>query len=198
MPAPLVVHTGRAAPLRRSSVDTDQIIPAAFCKRLGRTGYEDTLFYAWRQQPDFVLNQPRYEGASLLVAGPEFGIGSSREHAVWALRDYGFRAVIAPSFGDIFRNNSGKNGFLTARVPREVVESLWTMVEADPGVAVSADLEAREVRAGSLVAPFEIDDHTRWKLMSGLDDIEVTLQHADAIAAYEGVRATWLPVVGPN
>jgi 3-isopropylmalate/(R)-2-methylmalate dehydratase small subunit len=196
MPAPLTVHTGRAAPLRRSSVDTDQIIPAAFCKRLGRTGYEDTLFHAWRQQPDFVLNDPRYRDASLLVAGPEFGIGSSREHAVWALRDYGFRAVIAPSFGDIFRNNSGKNGFLTAQVAREAVESLWGLIEADPETEVTADLEAREIRAGALVAPFAIDDHTRWKLMEGLDDIEVTLSHAHAIGAFERGRAAWLPAVG--
>jgi 3-isopropylmalate/(R)-2-methylmalate dehydratase small subunit len=195
MPTPFIVHTGRAAPLRRSNVDTDQIIPAAFCKRLGRTGYADALFHAWRQQPDFVLNQSRYAGASLLVAGPEFGIGSSREHAVWALRDSGFQVVIAPSFGDIFRNNAGKNQLLTARVPRPTVERLWELVEGDPDIEVSADLEARGIRAGTLVAPFEIDDHTRWKLMQGLDDIEATLRHADAIAAYERARAGWLPAV---
>lgn len=196
MPAPLLAHTGQAAPLRRSSVDTDQIIPAAFCKRLGRTGYADTLFHAWRQSPDFVLEQPRYAGASILIAGPEFGIGSSREHAVWALRDYGFKVVIAPSFGDIFRNNAGKNGFLTALVPRLTVETLWELVEEEPEIEVTADLEAREIRAATLVAPFEIDDHTRWKLMRGLDDIEVTLRNVDAIDAYEHTRRPWLPVVG--
>lgn len=195
MPSPLFVHTGRAAPLRRSNVDTDQVIPAAFCKRLGRTGYADTLFHAWRQQPDFVLNQPRYAGASLLIAGPEFGIGSSREHAVWALRDSGFRVVIAPSFGDIFRNNAGKNQLLTARVPRETVEALWELVEGDPALDVTADLEAREIRAGTLVVPFEIDDYTRWKLMQGLDDIEATLRYADQIAAHERARPEWMPAL---
>lgn len=195
MPTPLTVHRGRAAPLRRSNVDTDQIIPAAFCKRLGRTGYADTLFFAWRQRPDFVLNQPQYAGASLLIAGPEFGIGSSREHAVWALRDSGFQVVIAPSFGDIFRNNAGKNQLLTARVGREVVETLWELVETDPAVEVIADLGARRIVAGAVVAPFEVDDHTRWKLMQGLDDIESTLRHADDIAAYERARPGWLPTV---
>lgn len=195
MPSPLSVHTGRAAPLRRSNVDTDQIIPAAFCKRLGRTGYADTLFHAWRQQPDFVLNQPRYAGASLLIAGPEFGIGSSREHAVWALRDSGFHVVIAPSFGDIFRNNAGKNQLLTARVPRETVEALWELVEGEPALDVTADLEAREIRAGTLVVPFEIDDYTRWKLMQGLDDIEATLRHADEVAAHERARPEWMPAL---
>ena len=185
----------RPIPLRRSSVDTDQIIPAAFCKRLGRTGYADTLFYAWRQRPDFVLNQPQHAGASLLIAGPEFGIGSSREHAVWALRDSGFQVVIAPSFGDIFRNKAGKNQLLTARVGRETVETLWELVEDDPAVEVSADLEARQIRAGAVVETFEIDDHTRWKLMQGLDDIESTLRHAGDIAAYERARAGWLPTV---
>jgi 3-isopropylmalate/(R)-2-methylmalate dehydratase small subunit len=195
VPSRLSVHTGRAAPLRRSNVDTDQIVPAAFGKRLGRTGYADTLFHAWRQQPGFVLNQQRYAGASLLIAGPEFGIGSSREHAVWALRDSGFQVVIAPSFGDIFRNNAGKNQLLTARVPRETVETLWELVEREPSVDVSANLETREIRAGTLVAPFEIDDYTRWKLMQGLDDIEATLRHADEIAAHERARAEWLPTV---
>ena len=195
MAAPLLAHTGRGAPLRRSNVDTDQIIPAAFCKRLGRTGYADTLFYAWRRDPDFVLNRPHHSGASVLIAGPEFGIGSSREHAVWALRDSGFQVVIAPSFGDIFRNNAGKNGFLTARVPRLTVETLWELVEEDPDIEVTADLEACEIRAATLVAPFEIDDHTRWKLMEGLDDIEVTLRHADAITAYEAERRPWFPAL---
>jgi 3-isopropylmalate/(R)-2-methylmalate dehydratase small subunit len=195
MAIPLTTHTGRAVPLRRSSVDTDQIIPAAFCKRLTRTGYADTLFHGWRREPGFVVDQPQHAGASVLIAGPEFGIGSSREHAVWALRDFGFRVVIAPSFGDIFRNNAGKNQLLAAAVSRSAVETLWDLVEEDPETEVAADLEAREIRAGTLVLPFEIDGHTRWKLMRGLDDIEATMHHVDAIASFEHVRRDWLPTV---
>jgi 3-isopropylmalate/(R)-2-methylmalate dehydratase small subunit len=181
-------HTGRAVPLRRSNVDTDQIIPAEYLKRVTRTGFEDGCFAAWRNDPDFVLNQSRYDGASVLVAGPDFGTGSSREHAVWALVDYGFRVVISPRFGDIFRGNAGKAGLLAAKVEPEVVERLWAAVEADPDLTVSVDLARREVLAGDLVAPFEIDDYTRWRLLEGLDDIDITLSHEEDILAFESAR----------
>lgn len=188
------VHTGTAAPLRRSNVDTDQIIPAVFLKRITRHGYEDGLFSAWRSDPDFVLNQPAYAGASVLVAGPEFGTGSSREHAVWALQDYGFRVVLSSRFADIFRGNSGKAGLLTAVVEQDVVERLWDVVEEDPTTPVTVDLLERRVRGGDVDAPFEVDDYVRWRLLEGLDDIGITLQHEDAVARYEAARPSRLPV----
>ena len=188
------VHTGRAVPLRRSNVDTDQIIPAVWLKQVSRTGFEKGLFSAWRQDPSFVLNQPQYQGATILIAGPDFGTGSSREHAVWALQQYGFRVVISPRFGDIFRNNATKMGLLPVVLPTETVETLWETVERDPATEITVDLEARQVRAAGLTAGFDIDDYTRWRLMEGLDDIGLTLRHADEIAAYEQRRASWLPV----
>jgi 3-isopropylmalate/(R)-2-methylmalate dehydratase small subunit len=186
-------HTGTALPLRRSNVDTDQIIPAVYLKRVTRTGFEDGLFAAWRNDPDFVLNSPQHAGVSVLVAGPDFGTGSSREHAVWALMDYGFRAVLSPRFADIFRGNAGKAGLVAGQVDQEVVERLWAAVEADPSLPVTVDLESREVRAGDLVAPFQIDDYTRFRLLNGLDDIAVTLSHADDIGAFERARPSWKP-----
>ena len=186
-------HTGTALPLRRSNVDTDQIIPAVYLKRVTRTGFEDGLFGAWRNDPAFVLNQPERHGVSVLVAGPDFGTGSSREHAVWALMDYGFKVVLSSRFADIFRGNSGKAGLVAAQVEQDVVERLWEIVEADPGTEVTVDLEACEVRAGDLVAPFQIDDYTRWRLLEGLDDIGITLSHEDAITAYEVTRPSWKP-----
>ena len=190
------VHTGRALPLRRSNVDTDQIIPAEYLKRISRHGYEDALFAAWRSDPSFILNDPTYAGVSVLVAGPEFGTGSSREHAVWALQDYGFRAVLSSRFADIFRGNSGKIGLLTAVVDQDVIERIWAAVEADPTLEVTVDLEAREVRAGDVVAPFEVDDYTRWRLLEGLDDIGLTLQHEGEITAFEATRPAFLPTAG--
>jgi 3-isopropylmalate/(R)-2-methylmalate dehydratase small subunit len=186
-------HTGRAVPLRRSNVDTDQIIPAVWLKQVSRTGFEKGLFAAWREDPDFVLNNPAYEGATILVAGPDFGTGSSREHAVWALQQYGFRVVISPRFGDIFRNNATKMGLLPVVLPEDVVTSLQDLAESDPTAEVTVDLDKREVRwAGGTVA-FEIDDYTRWRLMEGLDDIGLTLRHEQDIAAYENGRQSWLP-----
>jgi 3-isopropylmalate/(R)-2-methylmalate dehydratase small subunit len=187
------VHTGTALPLRRSNVDTDQIIPAEYLKRVTRTGFADGLFAAWRTDPAFVLNDARYDGASILLAGPDFGTGSSREHAVWALQDYGFRAVVAPRFGDIFRNNSLKGGLLPVVLPAEVVEQLHELVEADPRTEIVVDLDAREVRAGRITAPFAIDDYTRWRLMNGLDDIALTLERAGDITDFESGRPAWLP-----
>ena len=189
-----VVHTGTAVPLRRSNVDTDQIIPAEYLKRITRHGFEDGLFSAWRKDPDFVLNQDAYAGATVLVAGPDFGTGSSREHAVWALQDYGFAVVVSARFADIFRGNSGKGGLLTAQVPQDVVERLWEIVEADPATPIVVDLERREIRAGDLVAAFDVDDYVRWRLMEGLDDIGITLQYADQIDAFEAARPAWKPV----
>jgi 3-isopropylmalate/(R)-2-methylmalate dehydratase small subunit len=199
---PFVTHTGRAVALRRANVDTDQIIPAEYLKRVTRTGFGDGLFAAWRADPGFVLNQPQAAGATVLVAGPDFGIGSSREHAVWALLDYGFRAVISARFGDIFRNNSVQAGLLPVRLPEQTVTALADAVEADPQTLVTVDLAQREVRAdqaGGAVpvsAPIEIDDYTRWRLMEGLDDISLTLRHADEITRYEQGRPGWLPVAG--
>jgi 3-isopropylmalate/(R)-2-methylmalate dehydratase small subunit len=194
---PFVTHTGRAVPLRRSNVDTDQIIPASYLKRVTRSGFEDGLFAAWRNDPAFVLNLPHYQGATVLLAGPDFGTGSSREHAVWALQNYGFRTVISPRFADIFRGNALKGGLLPVQLGEETVEALMAAVEADPALEVTVDLERREVRAGSgesaLVAPFEIDDYTRWRLMEGLDDIGLTLRHADEVAAFEDRRPGWKP-----
>lgn len=186
-------HTGVAAPLRASNVDTDQIIPAEYLKRITRTGYEDALFSAWRQDPGFVLNQPDYTGASILVAGPDFGTGSSREHAVWALSDYGFRAVISARFADIFRGNAGKGGLVTAEVDQDVVERLWEILEQSPGAQVTVDLQAKQIRAGDMVAGFVIDDYVRWRLLEGLDDIGITMQHSDEIAAFEQHRPAFLP-----
>jgi 3-isopropylmalate/(R)-2-methylmalate dehydratase small subunit len=186
-------HTGRALPLRRSNVDTDQIIPAVYLKRVTRTGFEDGLFAAWRADPEFVLNKPEYAGADVLVAGPDFGTGSSREHAVWALQNYGFKAVISPRFADIFRGNSLKGGLLTVLIGEADVEALWLAIEADPTLPVTVDLVAREVRYADVVLPFEIDDYTRWRLMEGLDDIGLTLRHADDVDSFETHRPAWKP-----
>jgi 3-isopropylmalate/(R)-2-methylmalate dehydratase small subunit len=191
------VHRGRALPLRRSNVDTDQIIPAEYLKRVTRTGFEDGLFAAWRKDPDFVLNKEEYAGATVLVAGPDFGTGSSREHAVWALLDYGFKVVLSSRFADIFRGNSGKNGLLAAQVAPETIDRLWQLAESDPGTEVTVDLESREVRAGDFVASFDIDDYTRWRLLEGLDDVGITLSHEDQILAYEGKRPSWKPSTIP-
>ncbi len=190
----LTTHTGSALPLRRGNVDTDQIIPAVYLKRITRTGFDDGLFAAWRNDPDFVLNQSQYDGATVLVAGPEFGTGSSREHAVWALLDYGFRVVISSRFGDIFRSNSGKAGLLTAVVAEEAVLSLWEQIEADPTVKVRVDLASKRVTCANVVVPFEIDDYTRWRLLEGLDDIGLTLSRDDLISDYESTRPTFKPV----
>jgi 3-isopropylmalate/(R)-2-methylmalate dehydratase small subunit len=187
-------HTGRAAALRRSDVDTDQIIPAVYLKRVSRTGYEDGLFAAWRNDPDFVLNRPDAAGATILVAGRDFGTGSSREHAVWALRDYGFRVVVSSRFGDIFRGNAGKGGLLTAEVEQAVVERLWSAIEDDPAVPVTVDLRTSTVTWADETAPFAIDDYTRWRLLEGLDDIDLTLRHDDVISQFESDRPGWLPV----
>ena len=189
------LHTGLAAPLRRSDVDTDQIIPAEYLKRVTRTGFEDGLFNAWRNDPAFVLNNPGYAGASILVAGHRFGVGSSREHAVWALADYGFRAVIAPSFGDIFRNNALKGGLLPVVLSEKVVGELWVALEERPGTEVTVDLVERQVRIPDATWSFELDDHSRWRLLEGLDDIGLTLRHADAIAVFETTRPSFKPAV---
>jgi 3-isopropylmalate/(R)-2-methylmalate dehydratase small subunit len=194
-------HTGIGVPLRRSNVDTDQIIPAVYLKRVTRTGFEDGLFAAWRNDPDFVLNHDVYAAGSVLVAGPDFGTGSSREHAVWALQNYGFRAVISPRFADIFRGNSGKSGLVAAQVDEKVVQRLWDLLDANPGATVTVDLESRTVRAGegpagsgtAIEAAFQIDDYTRWRLLEGLDDIGITLGHDDDIASYETTRPSWKP-----
>jgi 3-isopropylmalate/(R)-2-methylmalate dehydratase small subunit len=191
------VHTGTAVPLRRGNVDTDQIIPAVYLKRVTRTGFEDGLFAAWRSDPAFVLNQPGYVGGSVLVAGPDFGTGSSREHAVWALKDYGFRAVLSPRFADIFRGNAGKQGLLTGVVSADDVERLWSAIEASPGTEITVDLDTRTATCGDVVAPFEIDDYTRWRLMEGLDDIGLTLQHAAEVDAFERTRPAWAPTTLP-
>jgi 3-isopropylmalate/(R)-2-methylmalate dehydratase small subunit len=191
------VHTGVGVPLRRTNVDTDQIIPAVYLKRVTRTGFEDGLFAAWRQDPEFVLNAEPYRDGSVLVAGPDFGTGSSREHAVWALKDYGFRAVLSPRFADIFRGNSGKQGLLTAVVSQPDVERLWAVLEAAPGTSVTVDLGARTASAGDVVVPLEVDDYTRWRLMEGLDDIGLTERHVDDIAVFESTRPSWLPVTLP-
>ncbi|GAA5011372.1 3-isopropylmalate dehydratase small subunit [Kitasatospora paranensis] len=186
-------HTGRAVPLRRSNVDTDQIIPAHWLKKVTRSGFEDGLFEAWRKDEDFVLNRPERQGASVLVAGPEFGTGSSREHAVWALQNFGFQAVVSSRFADIFRGNSLKNGLLTVVLPQETVERLWALTEADPTAEITVDLEAREVRAEGITASFELDDNVRWRLLNGLDDISITLQNEADIAAFEATRPSFKP-----
>jgi 3-isopropylmalate/(R)-2-methylmalate dehydratase small subunit len=191
-------HTGTAAPLRRSNVDTDQIIPAEYLKRITRTGFADGLFKAWRtNEPDFVLNQPQYADASVLVAGPDFGTGSSREHAVWALKDGGFRVVISSRFADIFRNNSTKDGLLTVVLPQADVEALWARIEADPATPVTVDLQAKQVTYGETTVPFDVDDYTRWRLLEGLDDVGLTERNLDDIAAFEETRPAWLPTALP-
>src|SRR3954470_19898304 len=191
-------HTGTAAPLRRSNVDTDQIIPAEYLKRITRTGFEDGLFSAWRtNEPEFVLNLPQYADASILVAGPDFGTGSSREHAVWALLDGGFRVVISSRFGDIFKNNSTKAGVLPVLLPQEQVEALWAAVEADPSTPVTVDLQAKTVTYGAATATFEIDDYTRWRLLEGLDDVGLTERHLADVEAFEAQRPAWLPKALP-
>lgn len=186
-------HTGRVLPLRRSNVDTDQIIPAVYLKRITRDGFEDGLFAAWRKDPAFVLNQPKYAGATVLVAGPEFGTGSSREHAVWALQNYGFRIVISPRFADIFRGNSLKGGLLTVELPDDVVERLWALAESDPAAEVVVDLAARSINFGGESQSFELDDYARWRLLEGLDDVSLTLRHTDLIAEFEVARPAWMP-----
>ncbi|MEZ0068554.1 3-isopropylmalate/(R)-2-methylmalate dehydratase small subunit [Streptacidiphilus sp. MAP12-20] len=190
-------HTGRAVPLRRSNVDTDQIIPAHWLKKVTRNGFEDGLFEAWRKDESFVLNLPERQGATVLIAGPEFGTGSSREHAVWALQNYGFKTVISSRFADIFRGNSLKNGLLTVILPQETVEQLWALVEADPQAEVTVDLEAREVRAADVTASFELDENVRWRLLNGLDDISITLQQEADIASYEASRPAFKPTTLP-
>ncbi|WP_110588724.1 3-isopropylmalate dehydratase small subunit [Microbacterium suaedae] len=186
-------HTGVAAPLKRSNVDTDQIIPAVFLKRVTKTGFEDALFSAWRQQDDFVLNQEPFRNASVLVAGSDFGTGSSREHAVWALRDYGFRVVLSTRFADIFRGNAGKQGLVTGIISEEALERFWAAIDADPGVEMTVDLVERTATVGDFTADFEIDDYTRWRLLEGLDDIGLTLRHQDEITQFEARREAWRP-----
>jgi 3-isopropylmalate/(R)-2-methylmalate dehydratase small subunit len=187
-------HTGIGVPMRRSNVDTDQIIPAEYLKRVARTGFEDGLFAAWRKDDSFVLNRPPYAAGSVLVAGPDFGTGSSREHAVWALMDYGFRVVISSRFADIFRGNSGKQGLLTAVVAQDDVELIWKYLENNPGAEITVDLGARSVHAGEIVAAFDIDDYTRWRLLEGLDDIGLTLRHEDEVSKFEASRPSHKPV----
>jgi 3-isopropylmalate/(R)-2-methylmalate dehydratase small subunit len=186
-------HTGTGLPLRRSNVDTDQIIPAVYLKRVTRTGFEDGLFAAWRKDPEFVINKAEYDGATVLVAGPDFGTGSSREHAVWALMDYGFKVVLSSRFADIFRGNSGKAGLLAAQVTQDVVEQLWKLIETDPTTQIVVDLTERTIQAGALTAPFQIDDYTRWRLLEGLDDIGITLSHEENVVEYEAARPSWKP-----
>ncbi|WP_432586574.1 3-isopropylmalate dehydratase small subunit [Streptomyces sp. HD1123-B1] len=186
-------HTGRAVPLRRSNVDTDQIIPAHWLKKVTRDGFEDGLFEAWRKDPEFVLNRPEHKGGTVLVAGPDFGTGSSREHAVWALQNYGFKAVISSRFADIFRGNSLKNGLLTVVLPQETVDRLWELVESDPATEVTVDLVDRQVRAEGITAEFELDENARWRLLEGLDDISLTLREEADIAAYEAGRPSFKP-----
>lgn len=186
-------HTGIGVPLRASNVDTDQIIPAVYLKRVTKTGFDDALFANWRKDPEFILNQEPYKQGSVLVAGPDFGTGSSREHAVWALKDYGFRVVISSRFADIFRGNSGKQGLVAAQVDQADIELIWKQLEAEPGTQISLDLEEKTITCGSLTVPFQIDDYVRWRLMEGLDDIGLTLQEEEAISAYEAKRPAWLP-----
>ena len=195
-----ITHTGIAAPLKRSNVDTDQIIPAVFLKRVTKTGFEDALFHGWRQDPEFVLNQPAFEGASVLVTGPDFGTGSSREHAVWALRDFGFAVVLSPRFADIFRGNSGKQGLLAATVDEADIERIWALIDEQPGRSITVDLEARtatltDPETGETVfqTAIGIDDYTRWRLLEGLDDIGLTLRNEDKIAQFEARRESWRP-----
>lgn len=192
-----ISHTGTAVPLRRSNVDTDQIIPAVYLKRVTKSGFEDGLFAAWRNDPEFVLNKTEFAQGTILVAGADFGTGSSREHAVWALQNYGFKAVISSRFADIFRGNSQKGGLLTVVLPQEVIEKIWDVIEAAPATSVTVDLEAKNVRVGDAVYPFEIDDYTRWRLMEGLDDIGLTLKHIDDVSAFEAKRPSFKPQTLP-
>ncbi|PZE63712.1 3-isopropylmalate dehydratase small subunit [Curtobacterium sp. MCBD17_021] len=189
--------TGIAAPLKRSNVDTDQIIPAVYLKRVTKTGFEDALFSGWRQDPDFVLNQPAYQGAKVLVAGPDFGTGSSREHAVWALRDFGFRVVVSPRFADIFKGNAGKQGLVTAMVSEPEIERMWAAIEAQPGIEATVDLATQRVSLGDMDVAFEIDAYTRWRLMEGLDDIGLTLRDETSITEFESRRSRWRPKTLP-
>ncbi len=190
-----ISHTGIAAPLRRSNVDTDQIVPAEYLKRVTRTGFGDGCFAAWRKDPDFVLNNAAYAGSSILVAGPDFGTGSSREHAVWALMDYGFQVVLSSRFADIFRGNSGKGGLVAGEVSQEDIEKLWEIIEANPGTEITVDLDNRTVTAGDFTTSFSIDDYVRWRLMEGLDDIGLTLRHVDTIGEFEAKRPAFKPSV---
>ncbi|MFC4856498.1 3-isopropylmalate dehydratase small subunit [Actinophytocola glycyrrhizae] len=190
---PFITHTGVGVPLRRSNVDTDQIIPAVYLKRVSRTGFEDGLFSAWRQDDQFVLNLEPFRAGSVLVAGPDFGTGSSREHAVWALSDYGFRAVVSSRFADIFRGNAGKQGLVAAECEQADVELLWKLLENEPGTEVTVDLRDKTVRAKDFTAPFQIDDYTRWRLLEGLDDIALTLRHEGEIGSFEESREPWKP-----
>ena len=191
------VVTGVAVPLQRSNVDTDQIIPAVFLKRVTKTGFEDALFYSWRQDPEFVINQPPFNTGGVLITGADFGTGSSREHAVWALRDFGFNAVLSPRFGDIFRGNSGKQGLLAGQISEEDAVKIWALIEEQPGIEISVDLVARNARIGNLTVPFEIDDYTRWRLLEGLDDIGLTLREEAHITEFESRRASWRPKTLP-
>ncbi|MFO7192723.1 MAG: 3-isopropylmalate dehydratase small subunit [Thermocrispum agreste] len=195
---PFSKHTGVGVPLRRSNVDTDQIIPAVYLKRVTRTGFEDGLFAAWRSDETFVLNQEPFRNGSVLVAGPDFGTGSSREHAVWALMDYGFRVVISSRFADIFRGNAGKQGLLTAQCEQADVEQLWKLLENEPGTDVTVDLNEKTVQCKDFLTTFDIDDYTRWRLLEGLDDIALTLRHSDAIAEFEASRPSYMPVTTPR
>jgi len=192
-----ISHTGTGVPLRRSNVDTDQIIPAVYLKRVTRSGFEDGLFAAWRNDPEFVLNQPQFKSGTVLVAGPEFGTGSSREHAVWALQNYGFKVVISSRFADIFRGNSLKGGLLTVILPQEAVEALWVAIETDPTTQIKVDLDSRTVSYGATTIAFELDDYTRWRLMEGLDDIGLTLKQTDSIDAFEAKRPSYKPKTLP-
>jgi 3-isopropylmalate/(R)-2-methylmalate dehydratase small subunit len=192
-----ISHTGTGVPLRRSNVDTDQIIPAVYLKRVTRSGFEDGLFNAWRADPEFVLNQPQYKNGTILVAGPDFGTGSSREHAVWALQNYGFKAVISSRFADIFRGNSLKGGLLTVIIEESEIEKLWSAIESDPELSITVDLQAREVRYGQTVLAFNLDDYTRWRLMEGLDDIGLTLRHTSDVEKFEDLRANFKPKTLP-
>ena len=190
---PIIKHTGIGVPLRVSNVDTDQIIPAVYLKRVTKTGFDDALFVNWRKNPEFVLNQEPYKNGSVLVAGPDFGTGSSREHAVWGVKDYGFRVVISSRFADIFRGNSGKQGLVAAQVAQDDVELIWKALEREPGTEITVDLENKTVTVGALVVPFQIDNYVRWRLMEGLDDIGLTLQNIEAIKDYEARRPAWMP-----
>lgn len=192
-----ITHTGIAVPLRRSNVDTDQIIPAVYLKRVTRSGFEDGLFAAWRNDPEFVLNKPEYKEGTILVAGVDFGTGSSREHAVWALQNYGFKVVISSRFADIFRGNSAKGGLLTVILPQPEIEKLWEAIESDPTTQITVDLESKSVSYAGQQIAFEIDDYTRWRLMEGLDDIGLTMQHLDEIANFEGKRPSFKPKTLP-
>jgi 3-isopropylmalate/(R)-2-methylmalate dehydratase small subunit len=185
--------TGIAAPLTRSNVDTDQIIPAVYLKRVTKTGFEDALFAGWRQDPEFVLNRPEFQGASVLVAGPDFGTGSSREHAVWALRDFGFKVILSPRFGDIFRGNSGKQGLLAAQISEDDTKLIWAEIDRAPGIEITVDLVAKIVTVGELTVSFEIDDYTRWRWIEGLDDIGLTLRDEARITEFEAARENWRP-----